>query len=77
MALYDIYKNKNVSLKDIAYRQYCIGGIYVLYDGSREDDVERIFCEEREEYVTLFYDYMHRSIFKNGQSWSEWLSENE
>lgn len=77
MAMFDIYKNVNVSLKDIAYRQYGLDGIYVLYDGSRlsSDDPEKEIWEEREYYMYLYYDYIHRNVLKKGYTWKDWLEE--
>ena len=79
MTMYDIYRNNSVSLKDIAYREYCIGGQYVLYDGCNEDieSPNRPVYAEREEKTRLFYDYMHSTERKKGMSWTDWYEDNK
>jgi hypothetical protein len=84
MVLYDILKNgKNVSLADIAARQYVIGGIDIMaasesnkMDTQTSDKAinswKQSFGQERTEMIPLFYQYVRENP-KLDITWSEWL----
>jgi len=87
MVLYDILKNgKNVSLADIAARQYVIGGIDIMATNESNkmthaaapvtdtaiNSWKQSFGQERTEMIPLFYQYVRENP-KLDISWSEWL----
>ena len=74
MAFYDMMKNPNVSLKDIVYRQYLIGGLFLFDDGSNETkDWKREFLVEKSTLVPVFYEYVQANWRNNFDiSFSEW-----
>ena len=75
MIFYDMMRNPDVPLKDIAYRQCLLGGNYLLYDGSApgEDPVKAELCAEKAQMIPLFYDYIQQNHAAGYQTrWSQW-----
>lgn len=78
MIFYDIMRNPNLPLKDIAYRQCLLGGNYLLYDGSApgEDPVKAELCAEKAQMIPLFYEYIQENRASNYQmTWSQWKAK--
>lgn len=80
MAIYDMMKNPAISLKDILYRQYFIGGNYVAHtiNDSSKSNWKTDCYNEKARMVQLFYKYVqenHNNNYKT--SWSIWLKNND
>lgn len=76
MCLYDMMKNPDIPMKDIAYRQAKLGSNYPLYIQT-EDDWKKPLYQEKADYFVLLYKYVQEN-YKNNyeESWSEWLKNN-
>ena len=75
MIFYDMMRNPDLPLKDIAYRQCLLGGNYLLYDGSApgEDPVKAELCAEKAQMIPLFYEYIQQNYATNFQTkWGQW-----
>ena len=75
MCFIDMLRNPDVPLKDILYRQTCLGGSSMYYQGDRPTEQPwrvQLFTETSY-LVPLFYDYVQANK-KNGytKSWTEW-----
>ncbi len=75
MALYDMMKNPQISFHDIIYRQYMLGGEFIMYPGNEPDEQEwKIpLCQEKIEMIPLLYQYVKEN-YQTGykMKWSEW-----
>lgn len=58
MAIYDMYKNKNVALEDIVKRQ-CMLGAKNLLQGGKEGSWKKAYADETKEKIKYYYDYIH------------------
>ena len=75
MCLYDMMKNPQVSMKDIAYRQTKLGGNYPLYL-QEKDNWKKPLYEEKAEMFPLMYQYVQENHESNYTvSWSEWRNK--
>lgn len=76
MVMYDMMRNPDVSLKDITYRQYFIGGQYVLNNGENSKiSWKKDLYADKARNVALFYQYVQENAKSNfNMSWSEWLN---
>lgn len=77
MVFYDMMRNPNLTLNDIVYRQYMLGGRFVMNDGSQSTvDWKRDFLYERSLLMPIFHDYV-RSASASGYSvnWTEWKEQ--
>lgn len=73
MCMYDIMKNPEVKLKDIAYRQHLIGANYLLDKGG--DSWTGAYKAEVTLMLNTFYLYAQECGPDGYQrSWSEWLT---
>ena len=74
MALYDMLRNPNLSLNDIVYRHYYIGGQFLLNDGSsNSEEWKRDILLEKTLILPIFYDYCKDSSKLNyNLSYSDW-----
>lgn len=84
MAMYDMMQNPDVSLKDILYRQYLIGGEYVAYVPVSEKNAQNdtswryVFYKNKAKMVAFFYKYVQSNYRNNYKiQWSQWLLENK
>lgn len=72
MCIYDIMRNPDVKLKDIAYRQHLLGANYLLDKG--DDTWTGAYKAEVSLMLTAFYSYAQECGADGYQkSWSEWL----
>ena len=72
MVLYDMLENPGVPLKDIAARQYALGGTNLLAD-SGSSDWRGQEIRKRADQVRKFYDYVQANRSTNfRQKFSEW-----
>lgn len=77
MCLYDMMKNPDVSMKDIAYRQAKLGSNYPLYIQT-EDDWKKALYQEKADNFVLLYKYVQENYKDNYKvSWSKWLNNNK
>lgn len=77
MCLYDMMKNPDVPMKDIAYRQTKLGSNYPLYIQTKDDWKKSLYQEKADNFV-LLYTYVQENYKDNYQvSWSEWLNSNK
>lgn len=80
MAIYDMMKNPAISLKDILYRQYFIGGNYIAHtinDPSKRNWKTDCY-DEKAKMVQLFYKYVQENHSTNYKtSWPIWLKNND
>lgn len=75
MAMYDILKNaKQVSLEDILFRQFLIGGKNFLFLSEKEEWKVPLLLESVE-FLQNFYQYC-RERNDEEESWSSWSSQN-
>ena len=78
LVFYDFLRNPDVSAEDIIYRQYQIGGNYMLYQGDDPDEkpwkVE--LYKEKAAMIPLVYAYIQDS-YQQGfpLSWAQWKSQ--
>lgn len=77
MVFYDMMRNPNLSLNDIVYRQYMLGGRFVMNDGSTTTtDWKREFLYERSLLMPIFHDYvMEASKAGYSLNWTEWKEQ--
>ena len=76
MCLYDMMKNPEVSMRDIAYRQTKLGSNYPLYIQEKDDWKKDLYQEKADQFV-LLYKYVQENYKNNYDiSWSEWLTKN-
>ena len=76
MALYDMMRNPDVSLKDILYRQHLLGGTYLAYAPTDEKKWRTQYYNEKAVRIKQFYDYVQANQANGFQtSWSAWLSQ--
>lgn len=79
MILYDILKNAGqVSLEDIAARQYLLGGTDVLQQytsAGRKINWRLVFETERADKIRLFYQYVKENPQLNTR-WSDWIQQH-
>ena len=76
LAMYDMMKNPQVSLKDILYRQLLLGGNYVAYTGEGSNSWKVPFYQQKADMIKVFYQYVqenHQSNYK--VLWSKWLEQ--
>ena len=73
LVMYDLLRNPDVSLEDVARRQYLLGGTDLLSKSSGEDWYAQAH-NERAEMLRLFYRYASELRTKDTSlSWSAWL----
>ena len=78
LVFYDFLRNPDVSAEDIIYRQYQIGGNYMLYQGDDPDEkpwkVE--LYKEKAAMIPLVYAYIQDS-YQQGfpLSWAQWKQQ--
>lgn len=77
MCFYDMMRNPHLSLKDIIYRQYLIGGpsaSFLFNDGSKETiDWKKEFVIEKTTLTAVFYEYVQNNWSDNySVSFSQW-----
>lgn len=77
MVLYDLMKNPDLTLNDIVYRQYMLGGQFVMNDGSTTTtDWKKEILYERSLLLPVFYDYVKKaSLTGFSLSYSEWKKQ--
>lgn len=79
MTLYDIMKNPDVPMEDIAVRNTLLGGSYVLYieEGEEaETDYKAPYHAEKAKMLPYFYEYVQENHKNNYEvSWSEWIEK--
>lgn len=78
MALYDMMRNPDVTLKDILYRQHEIGGTYLGYEGAKHQDRtegwKSVYYADKAEMIQSFYRYVQQNHADGYKVlWSEWL----
>ena len=75
MMIYDMMRNPDVSMEDIAIRQTMMGAGYSLY--TEDSDSYKVpLYEEKAKMTAMIYEYIqenHQSNYKI--SWSQWLKE--
>ena len=79
MAMYDMMKNPDISLKDILYRQAMLGGNYVAYriDKPKASEWKADYYNQKADMIETFYQYVQENYNTNfATSWSKWL-ENQ
>ncbi len=75
MAIYDIMRNPKVSLKDVLYRQYLLGGNYVAYSGDGSSNWKNPYYRQKAEMIQLFYRYVQANRSSRFTTpWSKWLA---
>ena len=75
MALYDMMKNPLMPLRDIVYRQYMLGGEFIMYPGDEpgEQEWKIPLAQEKTEMIPLLYRYVKDNCRTNYKmKWSEW-----
>ncbi len=75
LTIFDMLRNPDLSLRDAAYRQYKLGGEFVLDDGSKPNEKEwKIpLKQERVEMLQLLEQYIKENRKNNyAVKWSEW-----
>lgn len=80
MAMADMMKNPDVSLKDILQRQHLIGGNYVAYKipKPKKDQWKADYYADKARMVKLFYTYVQQNYQNNfATPWSQWLAAND
>lgn len=80
MAMVDMMRNPQVSLDDILYRQYLIGGNYVAYTIAHPSskDWKADYYADKARMVKMFYTYVQQNRNNNyNLSWSQWLQKND
>lgn len=80
MAIYDILKNPTISLKDILYRQYLIGGNYVAHtvNNPSNNNWKADYYNDKARMIQLFYKYVQENHSNNYKmTWSIWLKNND
>ena len=80
MAIYDMMKNPDVSLKDILYRQHLLGGNYVAYTikNPKSSEWKADYYHQKAQMINKFYQYVQENHQDNYQtSWSDWLKTHE
>ena len=80
MAMADMMKNPDVSLKDILQRQHLIGGNYVAYKipKPKKDQWKADYYADKARMVNLFYTYVQQNYQNNfATPWSQWLAAND
>ena len=76
MVFYDILENPGVPLKDIAARQYALGGTNLLADSDR-DDWRGQEIRKRADLIRKFYDYVQANRSTDfQQKFSEWVAKS-
>ena len=76
MAMYDMMRNPDVSLKDILYRQYLLGGTYIAYMPKDDQSWRTQYYDEKAVQIKRFYDYVQANHANGFQtSWSAWLAQ--
>lgn len=76
MAIYDMMRNPDVSLKDILYRQYLLGGTYIAYMPKDDQSWRTQYYDEKAVQIKRFYDYVQANHANGFQtSWSAWLAQ--
>ena len=78
LALYDMMRNPDVSLKDILYRQHEIGGTYLGYEGGLQQGKpagwKSVYYADKAEKIQSFYWYVQQNHADGYKVlWSEWL----
>ena len=78
MVMYDMMKNPDVSLKDIVYRQYLIGGQYTMFTGSGKNSWKNDYYAEKARIIPQFYRYVQENAVNGFKvRWSQWIKENK
>ena len=80
MAMYDMMKNPDVSLKDILYRQALLGGNYVAYRISdpKADEWKADYYNQKADMIEQFYQYVQENHGNDFTiSWSQWLANQD
>lgn len=75
LTIFDMIRNPDLSLRDAAYRQYKLGGEFILDDGSKPNEKEwKIpLKQERVEMLELLEQYIKENRKNNyAVKWSEW-----
>jgi hypothetical protein len=75
LSFYDFYRNPDVSVKDVVYRHFMMGGNFQLYNGEKEDEAEwKIpLAKEKVEMMPLVHDYIKEQKPKGFKlTWSQW-----
>ncbi len=78
LVFYDFLRNLDVSATDIIYRQYKIGGNYMLYQGDDpgEKQWKVELYKEKAAMVPLVYEYIQNNYQQDFPlSWSQWKSQ--
>lgn len=77
LAMYDMMKNPQVSLKDILYRQLLLGGNYVAYTGAGTNNWKNPYYQEKADMIKVFYQYVQENHQNNYSIlWSKWLANH-
>jgi len=78
MVMYDMMKNPDVSLKDVVYRQYLIGGQYIMFSGSGKNSWKNDYYAEKSRMIPQFYQYVQETVADGFKvPWSKWLKDKE
>ncbi|MBQ9384308.1 MAG: hypothetical protein IJT87_08730 [Ruminiclostridium sp.] len=77
MMIYDMMRNPDVSMEDIAIRQTMLGGSYPLYTEDSDSYKVPLYAEKAR-MTPLFYEYVQEA-HDDGFAvlWSEWLADRE
>ena len=75
MMIYDMMRNPDVPMQDIAVRHTMLGGGYALY--TEDSDSYKVpLYEEKARMTPLFYEYVQENHESNYEvPWSVWLKE--
>ena len=78
MVMYDMMKNPQVSLKDVVYRQYLLGGQYAMFSGAEKNSWKNDYYAEKTRMIPKFYQYVQENVASGfSMKWSEWLNKKE
>ena len=73
MVIYDMMRNPNVPMEDIAVRQTLLGATYPLYTEDSDDYKSPLYAEKAA-MTPLFYAYVQENSASNYEvPWSQWL----
>ena len=77
MTLYDMMRNPDLPMQDIAVRNAMLGGTYALYVMDATDsakDYKAPLYAEKAKMLPLFYEYIQENSKTNyAVSWSKWI----
>ena len=77
MMIYDMIRNPDVPMRDIAVRQTMVGGSYPLYT-EKSSSYKVPLYEEKARMMPLIYEYVQESRKRNYKvPWSLWLKKKK